>query len=127
MKKMLCLVLFFCVVDISFAMKPKELMYIDIVEGRELSKLVAGNFDNAKAQTCIDSIRNLIAKIEESGDRSGAAILTLDNLYSIIDIIEMLINYKHTQLRKDKDTLFSISNSYGGQVSELIHSVVDER
>jgi hypothetical protein len=120
MKRMLCLVLFFCIVDVGLAMKSKGLMHIDVAEEVAISKLMTGVFDNEKAQACIGSIRSLIAKIEASGDKSGVAILTLDNLYSVVDIVEALVEYRAAPSKEKKDKLLSISDSYGGQVSGLI-------
>jgi hypothetical protein len=126
MRKILYLMLCCCLVETSFAMKQKELSRVQTTGKRAISKLIENGFENLQnRQQCLESINALITKLGDSGDQSGATILTLTHLKSIISIIIELQEYKADLSPTRKDKLLSIAQSYGNGISDLIHSVVD--
>ncbi len=126
MKDILCLILCCCFIETTFAMKQKELSKIQLTEKQAISRLIEDQFVTPQTQLeCLNSISTLITRLQESGDQSGAAVLTLAHLESVVCVVNKLREYREEPSSARKNDLLSIANSYGNSISELIHVVID--
>jgi hypothetical protein len=125
MKRVICSVLFFCAAGASIAMQQQQLSHVQMASKRAIAQLITAGFNYDTSQRCIDVLNRLVNKLRGDGNQSGVVILTLGHLKSLIYVLTELQEYVVHRSLERKDKLLSISKPYSGNVSELIHSIVD--